>query len=466
MRKKYKTESRRGLKTAVALLSVCVLMLTFIASGILPFTAYAADTTILLSGSDMEQLRPGETTWYQSIVDQYDTVWTADTQVDIFKISYENDNQEVTVAGKNNSKVIAPGTENSYSFAIKNTGPGLFEYKVITEAWVTSESGNITEFPVLARMQGLDWFVGGENEWRPVLELNGAQESGFVQGSEHVLYTLQWQWPFEQDLNGDGNIDDGDALDTWLATQGDVTLTIKINVIYGYRFPQKPSMNTPIPDAFEVEDHHAYLYGYSDGTIRPNSSITRAEAAVIFYRVLKEEVRAQYRTDICSYTDIVPGTWCSAEIATLSAMGILNGYSDGTFRPNEHISRAALAAILARFSNAISNGEGKTEFADIDDSWARNEIMLVEDLGWIEGYPDGSFRPTSGITRAELVTMINRMIHRLPESVDDLLPGMKTWSDNADEEAWYYLAIQEASNGHTYERLLGTREKWLELTGA
>lgn len=460
---KRKPNKLHNLRTVVSLLLICVLVLGLFVSGALSSTAYAADSTISL-GAGLEDLRPGEPTWYNSIEDQYGQLWVADTQVDIFKIEYENGEQQVTVAGKNSSKVIAPGTENSYSFAIKNTAGGMLNYKVIVEAWVSGGSTRAAiKLPVQARMQGLDWLVGGESEWANVLELNGAEESGYVESYKHVLYNLQWQWPFEQDLNGDGSVDDGDALDTWLATQGNITLTIKINVAYSYAFPEQPGINAPIPDYFDADSHNAYLYGFPDGTIRPEYAITRAETAAVFYRLLKSDVRNQYRTDICAYSDVESDAWYTTEIATLSAMGILQGYPDGSFHPNDLITRAEMACILARFSGEEGDGKGKTEFTDIEDHWAEKEIMLVEDFKWIEGYPDGAFGPGNNISRAETATMVNRMLHRLPEKLSDLLPRMQTWPDNADKEAWYYIAIQEASNSHTYQRLLGTREKWISL---
>ena len=200
-----------------------------------------------------------------------------------------------------------------------------------------------------------------------------------------------------------------------------------------------------------TKEHIAYLNGYSDGTVRPNGNITRAEVATIFFRLLTDEVRDANLTYGNTFTDVPNGAWYNAAVSTLSSMQIINGYTDGSFRPNQNITRAELASIIARFAE-LKNTSG-VYFTDIDGHWAAENICLAAANGWITGYSDGSFKPNRPVTRAETVTMINRVLERSPLSTDDLLDGMVTYSDNLDTTAWYYLAIQEASNTHDYTRM-------------
>ena len=236
---KFERHKKENRKQFTALMLACTIVITAVAAGLLSATAIAADTVIYLgsggSAATTAQLRTGTDTRYQ-IEDQYGTVWGSDTEIEIFKVSYENGSGDVTVAGQNNEKVIAPGTENTYSFALKNQFGGTLDYKMVVEAYVTGLDGTGKTLPVEARLRGhQSWLVGGEEEYRPVLELHEAEEAAVLKGKQHAMYTLQWRWPFEQDLNGDGNIDDGDALDTWLASrEQDVSLTIRITVLSAY----------------------------------------------------------------------------------------------------------------------------------------------------------------------------------------------------------------------------------------
>ena len=209
-----------------------------------------------------------------------------------------------------------------------------------------------------------------------------------------------------------------------------------------------------------TKEHIAYLNGYSDGTVRPNGNITRAEVATIFFRLLTDEVRDANLTYGNTFTDVPNGAWYNAAVSTLSSMQIINGYTDGSFRPNQNITRAELASIIARFAE-LKNTSG-VYFTDIDGHWATDNICLAAANGWITGYADGSFKPNRPVTRAETVTMINRVLERSPLSTDDLLDGMVTYSDNLDTTAWYYLAIQEASNSHDYTRMT-VGEFWRSL---
>lgn len=466
---KQQKDNREVKKTVMALLLICTIMISGLAVGVLAPTAVAADLIIDLSKENglatAAQLGAGGPARFE-IVDQYDQVWGTDTEVEIFRSSYENDHHEITVAGENNEKVIAPGTENTYTFALRNNYGGYADYKVVVEAFFTGLEGTGKVIPVHARLKGSQgWLLGGENEYCPVLELDGVEESGVLIDGKHAMYTLDWQWPFEQDLNGDGNVDDGDALDTWLASQEqDISLTIRITTLAVYRdAPDGPDLpqTTPVPDMLDSDGHYAYLFGYEDGTIRPEAEVTRAQAAAIFFRLLKNDVRQMYLTDKCDYTDVAEDAWYRTEVSTLTEAGIVKGYSDGTYRGEQFVTRAELAVMLARLSERTIVEDTKTELKDIKDHWAEPEIRTVEDFSWVRGYEDGTFRPDQPITRAEAATMLNRMLHRLPEEHSDLLDRMNTWPDNADPEAWYYLAIQEATNSHSYARLLGTREKWI-----
>ena len=233
----------------------------------------------------------------------------------------------------------------------------------------------------------------------------------------------------------------------------DVTANYKITYVDG------------VLKAIEVlnkEIHFNYVIGYTDGTIRPNNDISRAEVATIFFRLLTDEAREQYTTTAGNFTDVKAGMWCNRAIATLTNMGIIKGYTDGSFQPNKSITRAELATIIARFAKLDVNTK---TFSDINGHWAQKNIELAAGNGWINGYTDGTFRPNNNITRAETFAMINRVLDRQTESVSDLLPTseMNMWSDNLNENAWYYKDVQEATNYHKCDRVGDSvYEKWTE----
>ncbi|MBO5328909.1 MAG: S-layer homology domain-containing protein, partial [Anaerotignum sp.] len=214
-------------------------------------------------------------------------------------------------------------------------------------------------------------------------------------------------------------------------------------------------------DVLNGGDHFAYVAGYPDGMVRPQQNITRAETAAIFYRLLNADVREANTTTEHNFSDVPAGEWYEVHVATLSAMGILSGRDNGTFDPNAPITRAEFAAICARFDKG--EVEVNQTFKDIAEHWAKDEIEHAAARGWVSGYPDGSYLPEQKITRAEAMVIINRALCRVPETVDDLLPGMKTWVDNQPGD-WYYLPVQEATNGHTFEYKDATYERWIELT--
>lgn len=210
----------------------------------------------------------------------------------------------------------------------------------------------------------------------------------------------------------------------------------------------KPTL-APIPEMLNGEDHYAYLLGYEDGTVHPNGSISRAEVATVLFRLLKDDVRMQNLTKDNAYSDVSDTAWYAAAVSTLSKMGVISGYPDGTFRPNAPITRAEFAAMIARFDETAKSAD--TPFTDISGHWAENAIGKAYGNGWVEGSSKTVFCPESNLTRAETATLLNRVLHRLPEKESDLLANQIVWPDNP-ETFWGYLAIQEATNSHEYER--------------
>lgn len=210
----------------------------------------------------------------------------------------------------------------------------------------------------------------------------------------------------------------------------------------------KPTL-APIPEMLNGEDHYAYLLGYEDGTVRPNGSISRAEVATVLFRLLKDDVRTQNLTKDNAYSDVPDTAWYSTAVSTLSKMGVISGYPDGTFRPNAPITRAEFAAMIARFDETAKSAD--TPFTDISGHWAENAIGKAYGNGWVEGSSKTLFCPESNLTRAETATLLNRVLHRLPEKESDLLANQIAWPDNP-ETFWGYLTIQEATNSHEYER--------------
>ena len=230
----------------------------------------------------------------------------------------------------------------------------------------------------------------------------------------------------------------------------------------------KPTVDIPddVPTGLNGDDHFAYIVGYPNGNVEPNGNITRAEVATIFFRLLTEEVRTANSTQSNSLSDVTRGQWFNHAVSTLSSMGIVKGHNDGTFAPNAPITRAEFAAIAARFDD--KNTDMSSKFTDIASHWAKHEIGIAANKGWINGYPDGTFRPNQYITRAEAMTLVNRVLNRLPENSSDLLDSMIKWPDNSDASAWYYLAVQEATNSHAYSDKSkdDKYEKWTTIRDA
>ncbi len=214
------------------------------------------------------------------------------------------------------------------------------------------------------------------------------------------------------------------------------------------------------PDLLNDSDHFAYVIGYMDGNVRPYGLISRAETTTIFFRLLKDSVRDGNLLTSNTYTDVADDYWANTAISTMTGLGIVQGRSTTTFDPKAPITRAQFAAICARFDTGKSNGE--QTFSDIQGHWAEKYIQRAAELGWIKGFEDGTFRPDTYITRAQAMTMINRVLNRIPEDESDLLPGMNVWPD-CNPGDWFYLAIQEATNSHDYRHKAGSYETWTGL---
>lgn len=218
---------------------------------------------------------------------------------------------------------------------------------------------------------------------------------------------------------------------------------------------------TGVPDKLNGDDHFAYVIGYPDGKVHPEGNISRAETATIFFRLLKSDIRDGNLTADNEFSDVSDGQWHNKAVSTMAKLGIVKGRRADRFDPNASITRAEFAAICARFSTRTVENSGS--FSDISGHWAENEIERAAAFGWISGYPDGTFHPDARITRAEAMTMINRVLCRMPQSESDLLDSMVTWSDNKPSD-WHYLAVQEATNSHDFNRQGEVGESWTKLT--
>lgn len=218
---------------------------------------------------------------------------------------------------------------------------------------------------------------------------------------------------------------------------------------------------TGVPDKLNGDDHFAYVIGYPDGKVHPEGNISRAETATIFFRLLKADIRDGNLTADNEFSDVSDGQWHNKAVSTMAKLGIVKGRRADSFDPNASITRAEFAAICARFSTRTVENSGS--FSDISGHWAENEIERAAAFGWISGYPDGTFRPDARITRAEAMTMINRVLCRMPQSESDLLDSMVTWPDNKPSD-WHYLAVQEATNSHDFNRQGEVGESWTKLT--
>jgi len=272
---------------------------------------------------------------------------------------------------------------------------------------------------------------------------------------------------FEVNLSSYVPVKDGYVFDGWY-TDAELTnkvtkvkMTNDITLYAGWKEVEKEEIDHK--PSIMTDEHFAYIVGRDDGKVYPKANLTRAEAATIFFRLLKEDVRQEALVTDNQFVDVNEGHWFNTAVSTLANLDIVNGRTPNEFAPNEPITRAELTTIVARLSDAEYNG--KSMFDDIDGHWAEEYINIAASIGWVEGDGNGLFRPDDKITRAEVMTLINRVLNRVPLSVEDMHEDMKKWPDNMDTDAWYYIAVQEATNSHDCEYEKGSiHEEWTGLT--
>ena len=256
----------------------------------------------------------------------------------------------------------------------------------------------------------------------------------------------------------EGYVFDGWYADAKLTEEIDSVTVTKDTTVYAKWVKERH----PVPEKLNGHDHFAYVVGYPDGTVRPNDNITRAEVTTIFFRLLKDEVRDAVITNENSFDDVSLDDWHNVAISTMAKLGIVNGRFEDRFVPDANITRAEFTAICARFDTTEVEYEGS--FKDINGHWAEEYIKRASAYGWIEGYSDNTFRPDQFITRAEAMTLINRVLNRIPRDAEDLLhDDMAIWSDNMDPSKWFYIAVQEATNSTEYERPNSLYKTWTEV---
>ena len=318
-----------------------------------------------------------------------------------------------------------------------------------------------------------DWYHGdkqeGDNYELPYIMIHEVAGS-----TEHMSYASSWVKAYLVLNSGDASAlslrePQYTTIRVVALAQPDAKYTMDSAATFVNEYVKKPTDDKDVTPAkvspqLNRDDHVAYIMGYPDGKVRPEGEITRAEACTIFFRLLTEESRDYYFTKTNDYTDVSRSDWFNNAISTLSNAGIVTGYADGTFRPDQPITRGEMAKIIANFARL---GGATKSFTDLSGHWAKTYVELAAGNGWIEGYPDGTFGPDKKITRAETVTMINRVLDRVPAKESRLLPRsvMLTFPDNEPGE-WYYIAIQEATNSHTYQRSAyetAGDEMWIKL---
>ena len=340
----------------------------------------------------------------------------------------------VAVTNQNRLPSAVVGQLIRYQIVVKNTGNvTLTDVKVSDKLWE----------------KGTEITVNGDK-----YTLTGSQFSiGSLAPKAEIVITYSYRATLKDSVYG--YVKNGVTVtsDNGPTTSDEVTIKV-----YPIVIPDVPADDTP--NWLNTEDHYAYIVGYNDGTVKPNNNITRAEVATIFFRLLTDDARAYYWSTDSGFSDVKPGDWYNNAVSTMVNAGILNGYSDGTFKPNANITRAEFATIAARFlSNSYSLND---RFYDTEGHWAEPYINRAAEVGWINGYSDGSFKPDRAITRAEAVTLVNAVLGREPHE-DHLLNSMVTWPDNP-KSAWYYEDIQEATNSHDYVWASGNAyEIWTEL---
>ena len=390
--------------------------------------------------------------------------FTATAKVMPYRLEISSYTDGVDVSSDNNTNI--PGTDkpktktftgtvtlktgetNAFTFSAKEAADNVLEPRTHYAVWISEEKGDLSKVTYDTTKYFLEFATGENSE---VL-------SNSI--SIHI-------WTGEDIAEGDGKEQEPVKVDK-ITFQNIYTYTRRHSSgddgNGGGKKEEKPTVEIKDDDALGLNntDHFAYIVGYGNGEVRPQNSITRAEVAAIFFRLLEDDVRDANYTRQNKFTDVSNDAWYCSAVSTLSAMGIISGYPDATFRPNASITRAEFAAIATRFD--VNGDKTPASFNDIADHWAKDEIAVAANNGWVNGYEDGSFRPQNKITRAETMSLVNRVLNRRPETAEDLLENMTKWTDNADTNAWYYLAVQEATNSHYYEYKENSQyEKWTEL---
>ena len=364
--------------------------------------------------------------------------------------------------------VVAKSQQEAIPYAAEENVPTVINTKTFTGT-VTLSTGQTKPFVFTDK----DDSLSAKTEYKITVAEESSQQSYVIY--DETVYTIT----FTTDANGKIN-ENGITISSnnSEATTDTTNTTITFKNIYTYKRhhssgdsgngggkkEEKPTVEIKDDDALGLNntDHFAYIVGYGNGEVRPQNSITRAEVAAIFFRLLEDDVRDANYTRQNKFTDVSNDAWYCSAVSTLSAMGIISGYPDATFRPNASITRAEFAAIATRFD--VNGDKTPASFNDIADHWAKDEIAVAANNGWVNGYKDGSFRPQNNITRAETMSLVNRVLNRNPETAEDLLPDMITFTDNADTNAWYYLAVQEATNSHyNTSKENSAYEKWTGL---
>ena len=340
-----------------------------------------------------------------------------------------------------------------YNNTAKNAGDDLWMNGATFTLPKASEMSGDKQFNISEEEKGTvtGWYYDGWYKWDP----NAPSASGEAETKGAYVEAARWSMDKADEYSPKDN--DTQAIALKAATKK----APSPGGGGGGGGSHKPTVTIPddVPTGLNGKDHYAYVVGYPDGLVYPQKNITRAEVATIFFRLLEDETREANMTKSNGYNDMKDGAWYTCAVSTLSKMGIIKGYEDGSFKPDASISRAEFAAIAARFDP--DGDKTPATFSDVSSHWAKDEISIAANHGWIKGYEDGSFKPDQKITRAETMTLVNRVLKRLPETKDDLHKDMKTWPDNQNESAWFYLAVQEATNSH-YQNLKkdGTHEKW------
>lgn len=355
-------------------------------------------------------------------------------------------------------------------------------YELLEEETYATAGGLVIKYK-LDRETWASWRYTGAAELKRILQTEVVMSCNARESEAVLLDAANYDneiWTYgclELTYEGDGRHDEIPAtgVETFLLASAMDKIVLGGTPIH---VPSRPGFDTDtvnwldeddrqlpgVPAELNGRDHVAYVIGYEGDVVRPNNNITRAEVATIFFRLLQENVRNAYMTQDNDFSDVSEGQWFNCAVSTMSALGVINGYPDGTFRPNAPITRAEFAAIAARFDGREPDGIAR--FSDILDHWGAEEISRAYQNCWVDGYPDGTFRPDRDITRAEAMTLVNRVLHRNPETAEDLLPDMVVWNDNKDENAWYYLAVQEATNSHDYHRKSNSHESWDTIEAA